>query len=334
MSECVAGLEQAYRELAQGDAVGAVSSEAVTPGKPAGDVYQLKLMGGVIPSLGISALRLNSDIIAFDNGRQVKLPLAPGNRYTGLVMLFSTGTGEPLAIFPDGILQRMRVGATTALGAKCLARKNANSVGLIGAGGQAGAQIRAIISTHDIDSIRCYSPTQTKCEAFCTEMSDETGIKVLPVRSAEEAVREADIVLCATNSSQHVFSPDWFEPGMHVSTIRGAELSPEVVRRADVVAIHDRRPHGGSVAAKGVALPETWLAIAGMPELDRAPTLAELISGKAQGRISSGQRSCFVNVIGIGLQFAAVGAMFYRKAVERGRGHTIPTDWFTEDVVP
>ena len=85
-------------------------------------VYSLKMMGAVVQDSGVGVVRINSDILSFANKRQTKLPLAPGNRYTGLVLLFSIETGEPLAIFPDGILQRMRVGATSALAARYLAR--------------------------------------------------------------------------------------------------------------------------------------------------------------------------------------------------------------------
>ena len=334
MPECIAVLEQAYRHLAAGNAIGAVSSEAVAPTAHPNSVYQLKSMSGVMPEMGVSALRLSSDIISFENNRQFKVPLAPGARYTGLILLFSTETGEPLAIFPDGILQRMRVGATSALGARYMARSDSHTVGLLGAGGQAGTQVKAITSTYDISSIKCYSPNQDKCKALCEAMSLDSGVPIQLVQSPVLAVKNVDIVLCATNSSAHVFSAEWHEPGMHVGTIRGAELGPDVIRAADVVAIHDRRLHGGSVATKGIKLPETWLSVAGMPELDQAPTLADLISGKAQGRKSPEEKSCFVNVIGIGLQFAAVGALFYRKALESGRGNEVPTDWLTEDVVP
>lgn len=136
MSECIAVLEDMYRELALGRAVNALRSDAVGATSHPDAVYSLKLMGGVVPSLGVGAVRLNSDIIQFGAARQVKLPLAPGARYTGLVLLFSTDTGEPLAIFPDGVLQRMRVGAASALGVKYLARPDARTVGLIGAVGK------------------------------------------------------------------------------------------------------------------------------------------------------------------------------------------------------
>jgi alanine dehydrogenase len=334
MTDCIDALEQAYRDLAHGNSVSAVNSDAITPTSLPEAIYQLKLMGGVIPSLGVAALRLNSDVIAYRNKRQVKLPLAPGERYTGLVILFSVATGEPLAIMPDGVMQRMRVGAASALGARYLARADARSVGLIGAGWQAGAQIMAITATHRIERIRCYSPTPDKREAFCREMSERSGTPVQAMDTPEAAVRGADIVLCATNAFEQVFFERWLEPGMHVGTIRGVELGADVVKRADVYAIHDRSLRGVSAVAKGVTLSENRMAIVGMPDIDRMPTLPELIAGMAPGRTSAQQISCFLNLRGIGLQFAAVGAVLFRKAVAAGRGRELPSDWFTEDVVP
>jgi ornithine cyclodeaminase/alanine dehydrogenase-like protein (mu-crystallin family) len=89
-------------------------------------------MDGVVPKLGVGAIRLNSDILTFpsisDVKRRVKVPAAPNERYTGLVLLFSTTTGEPLAIFPDGMVQPMRVAATTALRAQTRRPTRSNSL--------------------------------------------------------------------------------------------------------------------------------------------------------------------------------------------------------------
>ncbi|HET7158553.1 MAG TPA: hypothetical protein VFI62_06135, partial [Burkholderiales bacterium] len=253
----------------------------------------------------------------------------------GLVLLFSSHTGEPLAIFPDGVLQRMRVGAASALGVKYLARSDATSVGLIGAGWQAGAQVMALAATRAVEVIRCYSPTPEKREAFCVEMTQATGIDMRPVASAEEAVRDAGIVLCATNANEHVFLEQWLAPGMHVGSIRGAELEPGVVQRADMIAIHDRTARAAITATRGVIMPKLRHAIEGIDDLtSAAPTLGELAAGMVQGRTSSQQTSCFLNLTGIGLQFAAAGAALYRKARAAGRGRELPTEWFTEDVVP
>ena len=335
MRECMSALEEAYRDLAHERAASARRSDAVTTTARADAVYSLKLMGGVLPGAGVGAVRLNSDIISFGDQRQVKLPLAPGNRYTGLVLLFSTHTGEPLAIFPDGVLQRMRVGAASALGVKYLARSDASSVGLIGAGWQAGAQVMAIAALRKVEVIRCYSPTREKREAFCAELGARTGIPMRAVATPEEAVRGAGIVLCATNSNVHVFRAEWLEPGMHVGTIRGHELPPEAVRRADLVAIHDRGARAEIIATRGVVLPRDRHTIAGLEDvMAKAPTLGELVAGMAPGRSSAVQTSRFLNLTGIGLQFAAAGAALYRKAREAGAGRELPGEWFTEDVLP
>ena len=333
MPDCIAALEDAYREQASEQAVNAARTDAVTLGGRPDTVYSLKLMGAVARSLGVGVVRLNSDIISFANKRQVKIPLAPGNRYTGLVLLFSVDTGEPLAIFPDGVVQRMRVGATSALGAKYLARGDARTVAVIGAGWQAGGHVMAIAALRELEEIRCYSPTREKLESFCSGMSRHTGVKVRPAASAEEAVRGADIVLCATNASQHVFLERWFAPGMHVCTIRGPELEPAVVKQADLVVVHDRSVHESAHVTRGVTVPANRHAIPGF-DMSVAPSLPELVAGTSPGRASTHQKTCFVNLPGTGLQFAAVGAAFYRKARAAGLGRELPTEWFTEDVVP
>ena len=338
MGDCIAALEHVYREMAEGRAANATRSDAVTLTPRPNTVYSLKMMGAVVQDTGVGVVRLNSDILSFRDKRQTKLPLAPGNRYTGLVLLFSIETGEPLAIFPDGILQRMRVGATSALAARYLARSDATTVAVIGAGWQAGGHVMAIaalrkLDQNKLDEIRCYSPTREKREAFCREMGESVGVKLRACATPEQAVRGAGIVLCATNASQYVFMQRWVEPGMHVGTIRGPELEPAVVCEADVAAVNDRVVHENVSATTGVVLPKNRHAIEGF-DVAHAPTLAELVAGKAQGRQSAEQKTVFVNLPGLGLQFAAVGAALYRKARAAGRGHELPTEWFTEDVVP
>ena len=129
-------------------------------------LYSLKSMDGVVPKLGVGAVRINSDIVTWpkrgNNMRREKVPAAPNNRYVGLVLLFSVETGEPLAILPDGVMQRMRVGAANGLGIKYLARKNAKTVGILGSGWQAGAQLMAACAVRDIETIRCFSPNAAK----------------------------------------------------------------------------------------------------------------------------------------------------------------------------
>src|SRR5215470_18100686 len=204
MRECIEVMEEAYVELAEGRGVSRTRSDCFTPTARADAIYSLKSMDGVIPKLGVGAVRINSDIVTWpkrgNNMRREKVPAAPNQRYVGLVLLFSVDNGEPLAILPDGVLQRMRVGAANGLGIKHLARENAGSVGILGSGWQAGAQLMAACAVREVKSIRCFSPNRENREAFAKSMSALLGIEVVPVDQPEEAVHNADIVMCATNT--------------------------------------------------------------------------------------------------------------------------------------
>src|SRR5258705_5028572 len=124
--------------------------------------HYLKSMSGASPHFGTAALRFSSDIVAWrDSGggmRREKLPMLPGNRWLGIVMLFSSENGELLAIMNDGVLQRMRVGGANGVATKYLARQDAEFVGLIGSGWQAGSQVMAGFET----------PRLTKIKIFCS----------------------------------------------------------------------------------------------------------------------------------------------------------------------
>lgn len=342
MSECVEILETAYRELAAGRATDRRRSDSFVATSRADALYSLKSMDGIAPAFGVGAVRINSDVVTWPrregNVRREKVPAAPGGRWVGLVLLFSIETGEPLAIFPDGYVQRLRVGATNGLAAKHLAREDARTVGLLGSGWQAGGQVMAICATRRIERIRCFSTRAERREAFAVEWTRRLGVDVVPARSPEEAVRGADVVLCATNSIEHVFFERWVEPGMHVSSIKRPELEPAAIRRADRLVIHSRGAAPMHVVAAGVVVPEAtegkgWKLL---EEIDFSvlPELHDLVAGSVPGRRTPEEITCFLNNIGRGYQFAAVGGALYRKAVAAGAGRELPTEWFTQDVHP
>jgi alanine dehydrogenase len=244
MRECIDVLESAYRELGQGIGVTRTVSQVFTPTRHGADaLYSFKSMDGVAPFLEVAAIRLASEILTFPkdtqgHAKKIRIGAAPGGRFVGLVLLFSTSTGEPLAIFPDGVIQRTRVGATTALAAKYLARPDASEVAMLGCGWQAAAQVRAITVVRKVEKVRCFSPSDARRAAFAREMEESTGISVIACASPEAAVKGADVVLCATNSWSPVFFADWIEPGVHLNTVQHAELHPDVFKAADVLVAH------------------------------------------------------------------------------------------------
>jgi alanine dehydrogenase len=350
MPESLAALEAAYKDIADGKAIPGTRADNV--GKvdhDVGDVeslYQLKMMGSVVESLEVGAIRINSDVLTWPTQsgtkRRVKAPLAPNNRWTGLVLLFSMTTGEPLAIFPDGIIQLTRVAATTALGIKHMARKNASSIGLIGAGEQARSHVLATAAVRSIEEVKVYSPTKSNRDAFCQELHGKTGITMTSVESARDAVEKTDIVICATNALDTVFFKDWVEPGMHITSIQdkgASEIEPGAILAADVVALHERgnMSHGYITKTKSVDMPDQGEDLTEIPELDeimKSPTLAELVAGLAPTRTNDDQVTCFLNYRGLGVQFAALGYAVYSNAKKKKVGNELPTDWFTENVCP
>jgi ornithine cyclodeaminase/alanine dehydrogenase-like protein (mu-crystallin family) len=342
MKDCIDVLEDAYRELAHGRGVSRRRSDSFSETTRPDALYSLKSMDGIVPKLGVGAVRINSDIVTWPkeggNERRVKVPSAPNQRYVGLVLLFSSETGEPLAIFPDGVVQRMRVGAANGLGVKYLARDDARVVGLLGSGWQAGAQLMAVCAVRGIETIRCFSPNKANRETFSREWSEKLGVKVVPVGSPEDAIADCDIAMCATNTIDNVFFARWVKPGLHISSIKRPEVEVAAIERADIVVLHSNDASPMHLFTKGVTIPEKaenkgWM-LAQDIAFDTLPTLPQLIAGEVKGRTTAQQVTCFLNNIGLGYQFAAVGALVYKKSREKGLGRELPTDWFTEDVHP
>jgi alanine dehydrogenase len=340
MPDCLATMENAYRELGEGRGASGVRSEILTPTTRDGALYSLLTMAGVAPKFGIGAVRINSDILTWPQtsaGRKrVKVPAAPNERYVGLVLLFSIVTGEPLAIYPDGVVQRMRVAATCGLAAKYLARPDARVAALLGTGFQAGGQAAAIAAVRPIERIRCYSPDAERRQAFAHDMSAQLGIAVTAAASAREAVTGADVVMCATSSMQPVLSADWIEAGMHISSLKRLELEASVAAAADVVVTHVRGSPSDILRTAGADLArETETEKAALSKelrQNELPDLADLLLGRTAGRHSDTDVTLFLNYMGLGYQFAATGHVIWRRAQERGLGRKLDTDWFTSEV--
>lgn len=337
MEELIATMEEAYIELAEGRGTYRVRSDIIAPASGIDNIFALKSMDGVIPKFGVGSIRINSDILHYRRDgshlRRDRVPSDDNGCYVGFILLFSTKTGELLMIYPDGI-QSKRVASISALGIKYLARRNSRTIALIGSGVQARAQVEAALAVLPVNSIRCYSTSAERREAFCNEMHRRHEIDIRPVARAEDAVDGADIVLCGTNSRSHVFFRDWIRPGMHVSCINMFELEPSVVTGADVVATHirDCDPVFIKTADIGV-LPEEpgagYQDLAQETSFAKLQTIGEVIAGKAPRRSSNDQVTCMVNSVGCGYQFAVVGYLLHKKALELGVGTEVPPQWFT-----
>src|ERR1044071_5652025 len=235
-------MEDAYREQAAGRAVNRPTCHTYLPHEIPQSTYSFKSVDGGVGKLGVLALRITSDVVqeqSVDHSvRLEKLPLAGKGMFVGLVELFSIETGELLAIMPDGFIQQTRVGVTSALGMKFMARKNSVTLGLIGSGGQARAHYRFMTSVLPIKKVKIFSPNAEHRKQFAEEMGNETGVPGEPANTAEAAVKDCDVICSATNSSRPVLNIEWLKPGMHYNSIREFETDLAALKKCDVVAIH------------------------------------------------------------------------------------------------
>jgi ornithine cyclodeaminase/alanine dehydrogenase-like protein (mu-crystallin family) len=339
----MAAIEAAFADLGREDAVDIPRQDAIVPLKREGAIHDLKTMSGSWPKAGIAAIRLNSDIVTSPviggKVRRVKLAVSePGGRYNGAVLLFATETGQLLAMVNDGLMQKTRVGATSGVAAKYLARKDAKTMGLLGTGFQAGGQIEAMCAARDFTTIKVYSPTAENRRRFAEHYRKVLDRDVRAVDSADEAAADVDVLVTATNSLSPTVKPEWLRPGMHLSSLNRTELLPAVFARVDRLVVN-ARVGGVSYTARGC--PEFGgfnqndrNATTGVAAIDTVPELKDMVSGKVPGRGSDSEITCFHNFQGLGLQFAAIGAIVYREAVKRKIGLTLDDRYFTQDVHP
>jgi ornithine cyclodeaminase/alanine dehydrogenase-like protein (mu-crystallin family) len=329
MSEEVDAIEEAFRELGQGKAMNAPRARLRTPWKEEGGQYYFNNIMGLVPGVKSMALRIDSsfskDVLVGGSKRRVY----PGD-FIGLVMLFDMDTCELLAIMDDHHISTMRVGATSAVASKYLARKDAEVMGLLGSGEQAKTQLTAHAVVRTLTKVKVYSPTKENRERFAKQMSAATEIEIVPVSSAEEAVRRTDIVSAATNTVDPVVEGRWLEEGMHVTSLVGGdgylprkELDDEAIRKMSLIIVGykpqiflDKQAEFHDRMERGLVKPEDL------------HELGDLLNGKCRGRKDDREITFFKNNTGMGIQFAATARKMYDKAKEKGLGTELPLDLF------
>ena len=161
-------------------------------------------------------------------------------------------------------------------------------------------------------------------------MSQETGIEIVPVSSAEEAVRGSDIVSAATNTVDPVIEGRWLEAGMHVTSLVGGdgylprkELDDEAIRRANLIIVGYKPQIFLDKQAEFYDRIER-----GIVKAEDLHELGELLNGKCRGRKDDREITFFKNNTGMGIQFAATARKMYEKAKEKGIGAELPLDLF------
>jgi ornithine cyclodeaminase/alanine dehydrogenase-like protein (mu-crystallin family) len=239
------------------------------------------------------------------------------------VMLFSSNSGELLALIEGNRLGQVRTGATTGVAAKYMARDDVTLASLIGAGWQAEAQAEALVAVRPhIREFQVYSRHYVPRERFCQKMTRKLSVRFTPFDSAEAAVRGTQVVITATTAREPVVFADWLSPGDFVAAVganrlTAREVDEEVLARSAVVAVDDLT-QAKTEAAELIFANErrrfNW---------DQAVALSEVVSGWRPGRTDP-EDITFFKSLGVAIEDVAVAALVYEKAKAQGVGAELP----------
>jgi ornithine cyclodeaminase/alanine dehydrogenase-like protein (mu-crystallin family) len=359
MNICLNAIEEGIKEYYRGDATCRPRIDVWAPSGDPHGYYQWGSMEGTSRRYGVFATRIKSDIAYWTEGEggvktQEKYCQRPG-LFCGLILLFSTENGEPLAVMNDGYLQHMRVGATAGIAAKYLAREDADTVGMIGSGSMAWTHALAFAEVRNIKRIRVFSPTPKNRETYARNLSARLGIDVVPVDSAVEAVKGAQIVSACTDSIVPVIPGRSIEAGAFVTTVKGTvELDKSSVERirtfytfapnSDAIS-HSQPGEAASRAQKISGTHRAYVAgqaedLARIPEVRREGgfdkrklvSFKNLLNGQDPGRRDAEEILAVGGNQIQGIQFASVGGATYQLIKEKGLGRQFPTDWLLQNV--
>jgi len=252
----------------------------------------------------------------------MKIYVSAGGVVRFVVVLCRSTTGEMLALIEADALGQIRTGAASGVATKYLANATARTLGIVGTGYQARTQLEAVAAIRPLERVRAFGRDPERRATFCREMTAKIGVEVQPANSAEQTVREAEIVITATSGMHVVLEGTWLLPGSHINAIganfaQKRELDDAAVRRADVVAVDSleqaKMEAGDLIQAYGE---------------DESPwnstlELSGIVAGKVKGRTSANQITLFKS-IGIATWDLAVAARVYELAKGRGMGTHIP----------
>jgi ornithine cyclodeaminase len=297
MGECIDLMEKTFAALGRGEAYQPLRMKVQPPGAPGLFGLMPAWRGGSTPYFGLK------EVCVFPGN-----PARGLDTHLGAVLLHSGETGELLAVVNASAVTAIRTAAVSAVATKLLARPDSRRLAILGAGVQARHHLEAIPLIRTIDDVRVYSRSAVEGMAGATVCG-----------TAEEAVREADIIVTATSSKEPVLKREWIRPGTHINAVGSSIPSARELDGATVAAASlfvDRRE--STVNESGDYLFAVREGAISGPEHIRAE-IGEILAGTARGRTSADEITLFKS-LGLAIEDLASAAYLFEKARRVGTG--------------
>ncbi len=309
MAAAIDAVAQAFGMLARGEADIPLRTAIATPAYAATTFFMPGRLGGEMPALGIKTVSV-----------------FPQNFYRAeptiyaLVTLFDPTSGRPLAVLDGTYLTALRTGAASGVATRLLARSDARTLVIFGAGAQALPQIQAVLVARPaINNLWIVNRSRDRAALLAAQVrADGFHGDIRITTDPTVPLAEADVVCTATSSPNPLFSADLVRPGTHINAIGAyrpdmAEIPPDLVARSRVFV--DQRHAAWSEAGDLIQARAAGL----INEQHIAGELGELVNGTVHGRTSENEITLFKSV-GNAVQDLAVAALVCQRATELGLG--------------
>lgn len=311
MSECIAAMKQAYAALSGGTAEVPLRSRLNVAPHDGLSILMPAFVDGASVAEQALAVKLVS---LFNKNPSRGLPLI-----NAVVLAFDPETGALQAILEGAAVTAIRTGAGCGAATDVLARQDARTVAVFGAGVQARTQLAAVCEVRDIQTAWVYSPNAEQAAAFIAEMA---GVGRIPkdlraAASPQEAAAAADIISTATTSPTPVFAAADVRPGTHINaagsyTAGAIEVPSELVARA-YVTVDSRSATQAESGEIAMTLQQGLLAAEDIHEI------GEVLNGLAAGR-SATEQITFFKSVGVAVQDAMAARVAVANARKLGIG--------------
>lgn len=238
--------------------------------------------------------------------------------HQGAVLLFDTGNGSLLSVMDATSITTIRTAAVSGVATRALAKKNATSLAILGAGVQGHSHLDAMCAVRKLETVRIWSRNTAHARTLADVARTKHGLDATVAGSARDAVTGADIVCTTTSATEPVLLGEWLAPGAHVNAVGASQPHAREVDSAVVVRSRlyvDRRES---------ALKEPGDIITPIKNGEIKPDhivgeIGEVLIGKAPGRASDDEITLFKS-LGLAIEDLASAHFLYAEAKRAGVG--------------
>ncbi len=306
MNDIVEAMELAFVELSTGNPEMPIRAH-ISIQDPEGTALFMPSYMKPSAMIGVKTVTL------FEDNRNNNLPYIQG-----MVCLFDGNNGTPRAVLDGMTITSLRTGAASGLATRLLSRKESETCAIFGAGVQGKTQLEAVCAVRGIKKAFVYDALPAAAESFAKEMGEQLGIEIVVAKSSKDAVKDVDIICCASISETPVFDDRDLPAGVHINAV--GSYKPHVQEVPEAMVLRSRL----YVDHRESALEETGDLIIPinngvLTEEHIVAEIGEVAAGKAPGR-SSDSEITFFKTVGVALQDLAAAAITLKRAEEQGLG--------------